>query len=142
MKVAPPTSVEKIKGRLRLSTIADISATSIDHSGNDVAFLILTPSGDQMEDVHLRKHIRVISGKKGQSDFLNHVLPASITFIREHLYQDRNICVACESGTNLSVGVVVTALQMFFNDDGTLRGSPPAIVAVASSFLFSFYATQ
>ncbi len=142
MKVARPTSVERIRGRLRLCIIADISPASFDHSSNDVAFLILTLSGPQKEDAHLRKHIPVISGKKGQSDFLNRVLPASIAFIREHLYKGRDICVACETGTDLSVGVVLTALQLFFEDDGTLRQTPPVSKAATSSSMVCCRTTQ
>jgi len=142
VKVARPTSVERTRGRLRLCTIADISSISFDHSSNDVAFLILTLSGVQKEDTHLEKHIPVISGKKGQSDFSNRVLPASIAFIREHLYKGRDICVTCETGTDLSVGVVLAALQLFFEDDGTLRQTSQVNKATTSSSMVLCRTTQ
>jgi len=71
------------------------------------------------EDPNL--HIPVVSGKRGASHFLQVVLPESIGFLQKELAAGKSICVACESGKDLSVGVVLTALQLFFEGDGCLN---------------------
>ena len=49
---------------------------------------------------------------------LQEVLPKSMVFIETNLSQGRNICIACNSGKDVSVGVSLTALQKFFDEDG------------------------
>ncbi|KAG1772087.1 tRNA A64-2'-O-ribosylphosphate transferase [Suillus occidentalis] len=56
--------------------------------------------------------------KKGQHDFLHSVLPQTIPFILLHLEKMRRVCIACETGTDTSVGVALTALTKFFDDSG------------------------
>lgn len=57
-------------------------------------------------------------GKKGQTQFLHAVLPQSLSFIRRQLEEGGNVCVCCHNGKDASVGVVLTALQTLFDDDG------------------------
>ncbi|EIM80755.1 initiator tRNA phosphoribosyl transferase [Stereum hirsutum FP-91666 SS1] len=81
-------------------------------------------------------HLYLDSGKKGQHSFLHSVLPQSLDFISSHLAQDRrqqgeeegvyrgrDVCIACESGKDASVGVAVAALQILFDDEGRYRGA-------------------
>lgn len=84
-------------------------------------------------------HLFLDSGKKGQHTFLHSVLPQSLDFISYHLApkrpqqgeeeeegsqvdRGRNICIACESGKDASVGVAVAALQILFDEEGRYRG--------------------
>lgn len=62
-------------------------------------------------------------GKKGQHTFLHDTLPRSLSFIHYHLSQNqsRSICIACETGKDASVGVALTVLQVWFDDQGRLR---------------------
>lgn len=51
---------------------------------------------------------------------LYNILPKAIPFIRKHLTAGGDVCVACPTGKDLGPGVVVTALSLFFDDDGDL----------------------
>ena len=52
--------------------------------------------------------------------FLYNILPKAMPFIREHLTAGEDVCVICPTGKDLGPGVVVTALSLFFGDDGDL----------------------
>lgn len=114
--LVPPTPVERVFGRLLLSTIADVPDEGQPGSPD---YLVLSLSdGQEQMSTESRLYLPVISGKKGQTEFLNSILPKSMVFIRSRLALSRNVCVACESGKDLSVGVVVAALQLYFTDEG------------------------
>lgn len=51
---------------------------------------------------------------------LYNILPKAMPFIREHLTAGGDVCVACPTGKDLGPGVIVTALSLFFGDDGDL----------------------
>ena len=56
------------------------------------------------------------------SNFLLYeILPKAVPFIRKHLTTGVDVCVACPTGKDLGPGVVITALSLFFGDDGSLR---------------------
>lgn len=69
-------------------------------------------------------HLHLDPGKKGQHTFLYSILPRSLDFITFQLShdQEQNVCIACESGKDASVGVAVAALQVLFDDEGRYRG--------------------
>jgi len=52
--------------------------------------------------------------------FLYNILPKATPFIKKHLTAGEEVCVACPTGTDLGPGVIVTALSLFFGDDGNL----------------------
>ena len=52
--------------------------------------------------------------------FLYNILPKAIPFIREHITAGEDVCIACPTGKDLGPGVIVTALSLFFGDDGDL----------------------
>ena len=85
------------------------------------------PVGSLDHEERLRRDILLLEmseGKKGQTQFLHAVLPHSISFIRQQLEEGRNVCVCCHNGKDASVGVVLVALQMLFDEDGRYSGSP------------------
>lgn len=43
------------------------------------------------------------------------------------LLEGKGVCVACESGKDMSVGVVLAALQLYFGDDGSLLLPSPGL---------------
>ena len=65
--------------------------------------------------------LKVLSSKKGEADFRTRILPLALDFIEKCLYDNRPVCIACATGNDLSVGVAVAVLQMFFDDEGVLR---------------------
>jgi tRNA A64-2'-O-ribosylphosphate transferase len=114
-----PTSVNKVAGRLLLCTTSDLPVASVTET-NKVPYIFLSSTQEKLAgDPNL--YLPAVSGKRGASHFLQVVLPRSMEFIQQHLAAGENICVACESGKDLSVGVVLTALQLFFGDDGSLN---------------------
>lgn len=60
-------------------------------------------------------------GKKGQLVFLQSVLPKTIPFISDRLRTGSRICISCDTGRDLSVGVALVALQKFFDNNGAFR---------------------
>ncbi|KAG9312145.1 initiator tRNA phosphoribosyl transferase [Chiua virens] len=128
--------------RSLLSNASQNHSIDIDHNGVDLsepdseslrahpnaAFLCLTPdspddpngsvasTGDEPPRM-LR--IQTPDGKKGQHHFLIAVLPRSMPFIAHHLQRHRTICIACSTGTDMSVGVAVAALAVYFRADGS-----------------------
>ncbi|KAF8905037.1 initiator tRNA phosphoribosyl transferase-domain-containing protein [Gymnopilus junonius] len=116
-----PEIVSQIVSGQRLSSSPCAIHTVLQHLA--IVYLILAPAPDQSSlppSTKTTLYVPVIPGKKGQTDFLQSVLPQSIECIRQHLADNQNICVACESGKDLSVGVILAAIQLFFTDDGKL----------------------
>jgi len=58
-------------------------------------------------------------GKKGQHHFLQTVLPRSMPFIETHLLRGNKVCIACESGLDIGVGLCLAVLTKLFYDDGS-----------------------
>jgi len=134
----PPSPVMKVGGRLLLSALEDIPPTSSvnDVGERDICYLVLT--SESLSSTSSLCHLSVISGKRGQSHFLQYILPASVDFIRRKLYNGQTVCVAGDSGKDLPVGVVLTALALFFNDDGLLKPFSEDLDVVASELLLLF----
>ncbi|KAF8150611.1 initiator tRNA phosphoribosyl transferase [Crassisporium funariophilum] len=126
-RISLPSSVEKVGGRLLLGTLGDVPEGRSDDGLDDIAYLLLTPS---IEDAPLsapqKSYVPTIAGKKGQAHFLQVILPAAMVFIRRNLAAGKRVCVACESGKDLSVGVVLAALQLFFADTGSIITPTPS----------------
>ncbi|KIK39166.1 hypothetical protein CY34DRAFT_808594 [Suillus luteus UH-Slu-Lm8-n1] len=116
-----PIPIHHVQGRLSICATHDIPS-SLD---GEFAVIYLTYA-DQAPPA-FKDHPRVLyiqtpQGKKGQHHFLHSVLPQAIPFILLHLEKTRRVCIACETGTDTSVGVALTALTKFFNDSGEFCG--------------------
>lgn len=77
--------------------------------------------GDPMGDEPIRTDVLALEmqeGKKGQSQFLQSVLPRAIPFIGEHLSKETTVCICCHNGKDASVGTALAALQIYFDDNG------------------------
>ena len=63
------------------------------------------------------------SSKKGQFHFLSHILSTSYAFINTHLIRSENtrVCVACGTGKDASVGVILALLGDTSNGQGPLK---------------------
>lgn len=68
-------------------------------------------------------------GKKGQHHLLRTLLPRGTAFLGAQLALGRAVCVLCDDGKDLSVGLAVAALQLFFDDSGALAPSSGRIGA-------------
>lgn len=120
------TPIQHISGRISICNIASLRRPNLLQTHRDTAFLCLTPDDPN----HLKSTVlpgqesRMLSiqtpeGKKGQHHFLTVVLPRSMPFIQDHLQNERTVCIACNTGTDISVGVAVAALAIFFLPDGS-----------------------
>jgi tRNA A64-2'-O-ribosylphosphate transferase len=120
--IRKPSAILKVGGRILVSSTHDLGAIE-----DDIAWVLIT-SGSQVQGAATDENSHILrlvtpEGRKGQAHFLRHIIPRSIEFIGQHLTQDVNVCVACEDGRDLSVGIAVVALQQFFDEDGGFIGT-------------------
>ncbi|KAJ3996558.1 initiator tRNA phosphoribosyl transferase [Lentinula boryana] len=130
--VQPPSAVDRVRGRILLCSTADLIVGSSGHlstsfeESEDVAFLVLSShdrNDTTADNVPGVRYITVPEGKKGQTQFLQTVLPRSMDFIQTHLAEGMRVCIACDTGKDLSVGVAVAALSKYFEDEGNFMES-------------------
>ncbi|KAF9048646.1 tRNA A64-2'-O-ribosylphosphate transferase [Panaeolus papilionaceus] len=114
--------IEKIHGRIRITTVSDVRPPAHDEtSGLQYAELILSPRKDlEICETPNRRYLQALEGKKGQTNFLQSIIPQSMAFIERMLVKGANVSIACDTGKDLSVGVALVALQRFFDDHGNL----------------------
>jgi Rit1 DUSP-like domain len=99
----------------------------------NTVFLLLTSNDTRQDDVPVSVfsgeptilRVQLIKGRKGHIHFLVEVLPRSMDYIRQHLLCGRRVCIACNTGQDISVGVALSALQQFFDDEGNYVADPP-----------------
>lgn len=130
-----PTPIDKVSGRICITTIRDLPnplplCVKEDQSAG---YIIL----DQVSNHHHSHNsdepnptdrsgppllqLTTLPGKKGEMNLLHNILPQSLTFMRTHLHAGKSICIACQDGKDISVGVAVAGLQAFFDDNGRMR---------------------
>ncbi|KAF9029342.1 initiator tRNA phosphoribosyl transferase [Hymenopellis radicata] len=97
------TSISKLGGRLLLCANADVAGKT------SLARISLSPFQTQ-------------AGKKGRHHFLSTVLPQSTAFVQACLAKDQRVCASCDSGNDIAAGIVLVALQLFFDEDGEYCG--------------------
>jgi tRNA A64-2'-O-ribosylphosphate transferase len=123
--MSPPTPVTMVSGYLMLCCIAEtpFPSQTIDEVIDEanIAYLLIGHYDGHPTDNNHHPPVRRMDargGKKGHIQFLQVVLPQAMAFIRHHLELGMPVCIACDSGNDLSVGVTLAALQMFFDDNG------------------------
>jgi tRNA A64-2'-O-ribosylphosphate transferase len=148
------TPIRKIGGRIQLAsfspsdlTVLDVSLRSKALEDSKVAYIILdlSPSPSSGREIVERDaihdaasssktilHIQASPRTKTKSDahFLQHILPAAIPFIKDHLLKEKlnTVCVFEGSGNgpgtqlDISVGLVLVAIQFFFDQNGKMVG--------------------
>lgn len=123
------TPIEHVSGRISISTIAALRRPNA-LQAPDTALLCLTSANEACSLTSLTGtagdsstpkalYIPTPDGKKGQRHFLTTVLPRSMPFLQHHLLHHCTVCIACSTGTDMSVGVAVAALALFFRPDGS-----------------------
>jgi len=129
----PPKPVRSVRGRLLSAVISELpdplpplSLTASDGLAHRIAYVLIAPHSPNELPVEdgdpARKDILQMSlptAVSAHSNFLLYnILPRAIPFVRKHLTAGEDVCVACPTGKDLGPGVIVTALSLFFNDDG------------------------
>ncbi|KAJ7503115.1 initiator tRNA phosphoribosyl transferase [Mycena galericulata] len=112
------TPIEKVHGRVSVCANSDLPLNSKDWEQGIGYVVVGAGSPLKFCDTSSILRIETWEGKKGQIQFLQDVLPRSTEFIRSHLLAGRHICVSCDTGTDMSVGIALVALQKFFDDTG------------------------
>ncbi|TCD69514.1 hypothetical protein EIP91_007444 [Steccherinum ochraceum] len=121
------TPLSMTSGRLLVTSTAHLPyVPPATYDLKSLAHVIIT---DNIEEWQIPKErmdevsvVEMKQGKKGQAQFLHEVLPRSLSFIRTQLERERDVCVSCADGRDASVGVVLAALQTFFDEDGRYVG--------------------
>ncbi|TFK45064.1 initiator tRNA phosphoribosyl transferase [Crucibulum laeve] len=127
-----PTPIAKVGGRLLISKISDLpphilsssTPTSPNPTDDTISYVLLLPSSSQTPISELTQNQRILriplsSTVKSKSPLVPVLSPAT-SFIVSHLTADPSsrVCVACETGKDLSVGVVLAVLGGWFDDAG------------------------
>ena len=127
-----PSPIVKTAGRLFICSNPHLPSSlppSLSGASTPAAFLEISSRGEfapsstqQPADHNNCNHLRleVPEGKRGQLQFLKNILPQSMSFISHHLRIGSRICISCDTGKDISVGVALAALQKFFDDTGGL----------------------
>ncbi|KAJ6497494.1 initiator tRNA phosphoribosyl transferase, partial [Mycena sanguinolenta] len=116
-----PTQISRVHGRLLLCATADLPG----NWEQDTAYVVVAAVGAPqivIPDGVPFLHIEAWAGKKGQFQFLQDTLPRATAFARVQLRAGRRLCVGCATGADFSVGIVLVALQLFFDDAGEFVG--------------------
>ena len=136
--------VHPIHGRLLsgvVSGLPDPPPLSFPTTSGDLtrrlAHVLITPHSPnkgEEDGFHVVLRIPLPTAASAHSNYLLYdTLPKAIPFIRKHLAAGDDVCVSCPTGKDLGPGVIVSALALFFGDDGNLlsngdmdnRGKPP-----------------
>ena len=115
------TPINKVGDRLLIGSLDDVPDITNVNKEHNTVFIILASSmqGEPVSESQ-KVYIPVVTGKKGQNHFLQTTLPTATALIRDRLAKEKRVCIVCESGKDLSVGVALAALQLFFQDNGRL----------------------
>ena len=103
----------------------------------EVSYAIISSSTPPSSDNNQAEHIlrlRMAEGKKEQIHYLQSVLPRCMTWIESRLSKGDSVCICCDSGKDSSVGVALAALQLFFDDTGTMADTPEKQNHLSMSF--------
>lgn len=134
-----PTSIQKVAGQLCICANAELPKPLTkylpDSTEHSAAYVQISSSSEAATATHTEQtnaqhpsHLTVhaAEGKRGQYQFLQTVLPLSLAFIAKELRLGSRICISCETGKDMAVGVALAALQTFFDEDGCLALDKPA----------------
>lgn len=131
----PPSPIAKISGRILLCALSDVptghrgvplpgTPISTGPIQGKVAYLLLTSTHYETAPKEAEPgtvlRLELPEGKKGQIHFLQDVLPRSMLYIGARLMEGMIVCIACDTGKDISVGVALAAIQKFFDGNGTL----------------------
>ncbi|KAL1678999.1 initiator tRNA phosphoribosyl transferase [Schizophyllum commune] len=120
-----PSPVEKVAGRISVGAIDDLPPDCDSEAANegqeDMTYVLVTQTSRPFP-VSTNTRVYSMTSKNTQMEYLKTVLPEATSFISASLASGKNVCIACDTGTDLAVGVAVAALQLNFDNEG--RYSP------------------
>ena len=133
------TPINRVGDRLLIGRLEDVPDVININKEHNTDFIILASSmQDEPASKSQKIYFPVVSGKKGQSHFLQTTLPSATALIRDRLAEGKRICIVCESGKDLSVGVALASLQLFFQDNGCLVSLDPDSTTRQGTFILIY----
>ena len=117
-----PIPIHHVRGQLSICAHHNLGS-SLNSSGEYAVVYLCSSEPAALNDPSRPRVlcIQTPQGKRGQHHFLHTVLPQAMSFIALNLEKAHPVCVACEMGTDLSIGVALAALAKFFDDKGELH---------------------
>ncbi|KAJ8473864.1 hypothetical protein ONZ51_g7596 [Trametes cubensis] len=126
-----PTPISAVGGRLLVGAVPDMPSDlprTLPDSERKMSYVVISaksgPSGEGNDSDAPRSEyilrLQMAEGKKDQILFLQSIVPEATRYIKERLSMGDCVCVCCDSGKDASVGVVLAALQLFFDECGVL----------------------
>lgn len=132
----PPTPVMRVDSLISIATISDIPKWVLNQDRESEKSTqpfpcILMQVGSKIpsnipggtENLTATPNVlepEIPSDKKGGERSFKNCLPQCLEYCKRHFEDRRSICIACDTGEDLSVGIALVVLQAFFDDDGTL----------------------
>lgn len=123
----PPTGVKPVDNRISLCCLADIPTHILEGKGHPSFPCIVLRAGSSQNPSDIPQTntdfflIYIPTDKKAAERAFKTNLSHCLDFAKRHLQSGRQVCVGCETGKDLSVGLAVAILQVFFDDDGKLE---------------------
>ena len=126
-----PTPISAVGGRLLVGAVPDMPSDlprTLPDSERKMSYVVISAksglSGEGNDSDAPRPEyilrLQMAEGKKDQILFLQSIVPEATRYIKERLSKGDCVCVCCDSGKDASVGVVLAALQLFFDECGVL----------------------
>lgn len=123
----PPTGVKPVDNKISLCCLADIPTRILEGKGHPPFPCIVLRTGNSQNPSDSTQTITdffliyIPTDKKAAERAFRSILLPCLDFAKRYLQNGRQVCVACETGKDLSVGLAVAILQVFFDDDGKLE---------------------
>ncbi|OCB91042.1 initiator tRNA phosphoribosyl transferase [Sanghuangporus baumii] len=126
-----PTPIARVKGLLSIAAMKDLPDSVFDTRIAEempVPCIVIRGYPEASASIPVQ-HVNptpiydlVLQGdKKAMERAFKSSLPQCLRFIGQYIGEGRRVCIACETGKDLSVGIALAALQAFFDDNGQLN---------------------
>ncbi|KAL5483189.1 RIT1 [Sanghuangporus weigelae] len=125
-----PTPITRVKGLLAIAALRDLPDFVLDSrlaEGMSVPCIIIRGYPEASASVPAQHALPTFiydlvlpNDKRAMERTFKSSLPQCLRFIRQYVGEGRQVCIACDTGKDLSVGIALAALQAFFDDNGQL----------------------
>ena len=135
-----PTPIRQVGGRLLIISTGGLPSRpsrEIPDLAGEISYVVISsiiPPADDNAQAEYILRFRMTEGKKEQILYLQSILPRSMTWIETRLSKGDSVCICCDNGKDASVGVVLAALQLFFDDAGALAATHEEQDRLSKSF--------
>ncbi|GJJ08429.1 hypothetical protein Clacol_002645 [Clathrus columnatus] len=107
--------VKAVNSRIVVGTIPSSYPLNMNETNH---ILITCLSNLESFDSEKILSLKLLPSKKGQIQFLNELLPRALVYLKNCLNTGENVVILCRDGKDLSIGIALTALTLYFDKDG------------------------